>query len=250
MAGCYSTVPIQPSQLVWLDGYEGGRPRPNTPDLLTTDNHRVPIHAGQQLFLDLPDGSTAGGVFDSIAVKEGIFSGLTNEGVQLQAPMASIQAVRVREVSRGSSALVVLGIVAASVGALYVLMARGGGTHTTPGRALRLGGRTVAAPSADTDGWDVGRSVSEPAPLSPASRRALARLWTESARGEHASVPAFCRLSLSLLALGAPARLVEAAHRAALEEIEHARLAFSLAGAYAGVPVGPGPLLELRAAPR
>ena len=50
------------------------------------------------------------------------------------------------------------------------------------------------------------------------------------------------------MALGAPARLVEAAHRAALEEIEHARLAFSLASAYAGSPVGPGQLLALRVA--
>ena len=62
-------------------------------------------------------------------------------------------------------------------------------------------------------------------------------------------MPAFSRLSLSLVALGAPACLVEAAHRAALEEIEHARLAFSLASAYAGEPVGPGPLPELQRAP-
>ena len=50
------------------------------------------------------------------------------------------------------------------------------------------------------------------------------------------------------MALGAPAYLVEAAHRAALEEIVHARLAFSLASAYAGEPVGPGPLPELQEA--
>jgi hypothetical protein len=73
-------------------------------------------------------------------------------------------------------------------------------------------------------------------------------LWTESARAEHASIPAFSRLSLSLVALGAPAHLVEAAHRAALEEIVHARVAFALASAYAGEPVGPGPLPELQEA--
>jgi hypothetical protein len=246
LAGCYSTVPIQPSQLVWLDGYEGGQPKPNTPDLLTTDNQKISVQAGQQLFLDLPNG-TAGGWFDSIAVRDGIFSGVTTQGVQLQAPIASVRAARVREVNPGSIALAVLGIVAVgAVGALFVL--QGSQSHVTVGRALRLRGRTVAAPCIDTDGWDIGRSVSEPAPLSAAARRALTRLWTESARGEHASVPAFSRLSLSLVALGAPARLLEAALRAALEEIEHARLSFSLASAYAGVPVGPGALLQLRAA--
>jgi hypothetical protein len=62
-------------------------------------------------------------------------------------------------------------------------------------------------------------------------------------------VPAFSCLSLALMALGAPARLVEAAHRAALDEIEHARRAFALAGCYGGEPVAPGELSELRFAP-
>ena len=65
----------------------------------------------------------------------------------------------------------------------------------------------------------------------------LAEEWIENARSEHASVPAFSRLSLTLMSLGAPARLVEGAHRAALEEIEHARLAFALAGATRVKPV-------------
>jgi hypothetical protein len=41
---------------------------------------------------------------------------------------------------------------------------------------------------------------------------------------------------------GAPPSLLRAAHEAALDEIEHARLAYSLASAYAGEPVGPGRL--------
>jgi hypothetical protein len=76
----------------------------------------------------------------------------------------------------------------------------------------------------------------------------VAAAWTETARFEHASVPAFARLSMTLIALGAPARLVKAAHRAALDEIRHARLAFSLASAYAGRVLAPGPLPELRRA--
>lgn len=121
LTGCYSTVPIQPSQLVWLDGYEAGQPNPSTPDLLSPDNQKVPVHAGQALFLDLPNG-TAGGKFSSIAVRDGTFSGVTTEGVQLQAPMAEIRGARVREINPGAIALMVAGIVVAgSVGAYYAL---------------------------------------------------------------------------------------------------------------------------------
>jgi hypothetical protein len=59
---------------------------------------------------------------------------------------------------------------------------------------------------------------------------------------EHASVAAFARFALELLALGAAADLLVGTHEAMGDEIEHARLAFALAGAYAGTDVGPGPL--------
>jgi hypothetical protein len=59
---------------------------------------------------------------------------------------------------------------------------------------------------------------------------------------EHASVAAFSRFSLQLLAVGAPPSLIEDAHRAALDEIKHAELCFSLAAVYAGHSIGPGPL--------
>lgn|GEM_PF-3176353 len=65
------------------------------------------------------------------------------------------------------------------------------------------------------------------------------------ARDEHASVAAFSRISLTLVALGAPSRLVELAHQAALQEIRHARRTFALASAYLERTVGPGPLPEL-----
>lgn len=50
----------------------------------------------------------------------------------------------------------------------------------------------------------------------------------------------FSSFSLQLIAVGAPPQLIEAAHRSAIEEIEHARLSFMLASAYAGKPVSPG----------
>ncbi len=71
---------------------------------------------------------------------------------------------------------------------------------------------------------------------------AAARAWAERAQNEHASVAAFDRFSLGLLAVGAPPELLEASHHAALDEIVHARLGFALASTYAGSSLGPGPL--------
>jgi hypothetical protein len=48
---------------------------------------------------------------------------------------------------------------------------------------------------------------------------------------EHASVAAFARFTLDLLALGAPADLVQSAQQALGDEIAHAELCFGLAGA-------------------
>jgi hypothetical protein len=73
-------------------------------------------------------------------------------------------------------------------------------------------------------------------------RLALAARFTECARREHASVAAFAVLALELLAVGAPAELVEETQRAALDEVEHARLGFALASRFAGREIAPGPL--------
>jgi rubrerythrin len=75
-----------------------------------------------------------------------------------------------------------------------------------------------------------------------ATRAALARVWLRDAQLEHASIAAFSRFSLQLLALGAPAELVSAAQQAALDEVDHAQACFALASRYAGRAVGPGEL--------
>ncbi len=77
--------------------------------------------------------------------------------------------------------------------------------------------------------------------LDPAARAELAAQWTRDGLFEHASVASFGRFAMELLALGAPAELIEEAHRAALDEMHHARLCFALASAYAGEPIAPGP---------
>ena len=66
--------------------------------------------------------------------------------------------------------------------------------------------------------------------------------WLHAAQMEHASIASFGQLALQLLSLGAPADLVEQAHVAALDEIEHARICFALASAYGGRRCGPGAL--------
>lgn len=79
------------------------------------------------------------------------------------------------------------------------------------------------------------------ADLSPAQRAALAEAWRRDGMSEHASVAAFGRFALELLAVGAPSGLVADAHRAALDEVQHARLCLELASAYAGEAIVPGP---------
>ena len=63
----------------------------------------------------------------------------------------------------------------------------------------------------------------------------LARAWARAGAAEHASVAAFNRLSLQLMALGAPLDLLATVQQAALEEVQHAdaclRLAELLGGA-------------------
>jgi hypothetical protein len=71
---------------------------------------------------------------------------------------------------------------------------------------------------------------------------AIRRGWVDQALMEHASVAAFARFSLQLLALGAPADLVARSARAMSDEIEHARACFELARRHGPADVGPGPL--------
>jgi hypothetical protein len=73
-------------------------------------------------------------------------------------------------------------------------------------------------------------------------RRRLAERWSRAALAEHASIASFARFTLQLLAVGAPPSLLVDAHRAGLDEIEHARLSFRIASVFAGRSLGPGPL--------
>ncbi len=109
------------------------------------------------------------------------------------------------------------------------------------GRAARVDGEVVVAEVAAGQGWRAEAAAPDVAALAPAVRARLAAAWAVTAQMEHASIASFSNLSLWLLALGAPVELIAATHRAALDEVEHARVAFALASAYGGAPVAPAP---------
>ena len=100
-------------------------------------------------------------------------------------------------------------------------------------------GGMKTAPAAIRSGWARGRRP-ELDGLDVHTRAVLAQAWTEDALVEHASVAAFARTTLELMAVGAPADLVAAVQAAAADEVRHARLSFALAERYAGHPVAPG----------
>ncbi|MBK7586115.1 MAG: ferritin-like domain-containing protein [Myxococcales bacterium] len=78
--------------------------------------------------------------------------------------------------------------------------------------------------------------------LTGGERAALAAHWAKVGQMEHASVAAFARFTLQLLALGAPAALVRDSQEAMADELRHAQTAFGLASAYSGSQVGPAAL--------
>jgi hypothetical protein len=71
---------------------------------------------------------------------------------------------------------------------------------------------------------------------------ALHRAWLYDALQEHASVAAFARFTLQMLAVGAPPELIVASQLASLDEVAHARACFGLARRYGGHNVGPSSL--------
>jgi hypothetical protein len=112
------------------------------------------------------------------------------------------------------------------------------------GRPLRVRGRQLHPELREGSDWTTGPRPS-PDGLDANTRAALASLWLHDAQKEHASVPAFSRVSWLLSAAGSPPELIEGAHRAALEEADHARRCFALAAGYSGTTHTVEPMPEL-----
>ena len=109
------------------------------------------------------------------------------------------------------------------------------------GRPLVHEGRAVIAARAEHAAWidDLSPEVNS---IDPRTRAALAQAWLDDALAEHASIASFTRVSMQLLSVGAPPELLEGAHRAARDEVRHARVCFTLASMYGARWEAPGDL--------
>jgi hypothetical protein len=121
-------------------------------------------------------------------------------------------------------------------------VASSGGGCFGSGRPFLVAGGARTSALADRADWGASETPAITADLPLAEREAVAAGWARAGLMEHASIAAFARFTLQLLSLGAPADLVRDAQAAMADEIEHARVCFSLASAHAGRSIGPGPL--------
>lgn len=110
------------------------------------------------------------------------------------------------------------------------------------GRPFLVLGEERTARTIARGGWSESERTPEVSDLSQETRERLSEAWSAIGRMEHASIAAFARFALELLAYGAPADLVADASSAMADETLHARLAYGLASAYAGQRLGPAEL--------
>jgi hypothetical protein len=96
------------------------------------------------------------------------------------------------------------------------------------GRPYLEGGQARRAPI---------RSKTSPATALESRRAAL---WARAGAAEHAAVAAFARLALELLAHGAPVTLLRDVHQAAIDELRHASVCWSLSEHFGGGAVSVG----------
>ena len=107
--------------------------------------------------------------------------------------------------------------------------------------------RLYEVPCTGAFGCSIGRPlVVDAVPVRPPVQGAPATeddvRWARAMADEYASVAAFARASLALMALGAPPELVARTHRAALDEVDHARRCAALGARFgATVTVGAFP---------
>jgi hypothetical protein len=231
-AGCSSQKHVvHPSQLTQLD------PQINGASFQDRNGFTFGIDPDEDIEVLLVDGRKLEGVVGDVRVSGGTFT--WKHQVQMQITDVASVTVEKEDQSAGLG----IGFAGIVLVPLVVLVYVLGGVTTQSGRPLRIRGRVSVAPVENVEGWASATAI-DPA-LSTRAREALADAWLRDARDEHASVPAFAKISTSLVALGAPRELIEACHRAALDEIDHAQRTFTLASGYAGRTLGPAPLHAL-----
>ncbi len=117
-----------------------------------------------------------------------------------------------------------------------------GGGGCAIGRPFLVDEMARVAATARRDDWLTGGLAPDVEHLSPELRERLQLEWTRAAQLEHASVAAFSRFLLELLAFGAPSELCAATIAALEDERRHAEICFTLASEYAGEVIGPAAL--------
>ncbi len=127
----------------------------------------------------------------------------------------------------------------ALVGAFLALLLQSGGR----GRQIRRLGRVLLPRLRAGAAWSHFPGV-EKVDVDASVRERVAARWRENARTEHASVAAFARLTLELVALGAPPDLLAASQSDGLDEIRHARMCLALATAIDGRHESPAPFAD------
>ncbi|MFO7561119.1 MAG: ferritin-like domain-containing protein [Enhygromyxa sp.] len=119
------------------------------------------------------------------------------------------------------------------------------------GRPLLDGETMIVAPLRPGSSWscdpaEVAAPSDRPdSAIDPQLRARLGELWVEDARMEHASIAAFERATLELMAMAAPPELLAEIQLAAADEVVHAQRCFGLAARFSGQPREPGPLSSL-----
>ena len=105
------------------------------------------------------------------------------------------------------------------------------------GRPLVEGTEVLTAPAVRRTDWaDLACPVASPI------GEALADAWLADAAAEHASVAAFGRVAMELMAVGAPPQLLDDTLRAAQDEVRHAQACYGMASRFSPAIRGPGPL--------
>jgi len=183
--------------------------------------------------------------------------------VALAGAWAAIRPVRTLTRATGTVSVLAALLAVAAIGA-NLLMAGTGAlaallstTGFRRGRQIRRFGRVLLPRVVSGASWarldlrDAEHAENADLPLpdcdgDPELAQALAAQWRENGRTEHASVAAFARLTLDLMALGAPPALVASANRDALDEIHHAELCFGLARALDGRAESPDAFPQAR----
>lgn len=169
---------------------------------------------------------TAAGIISAIAL---VRIGLAGEPVGVKPPLQTIGII----------------IVVSLMAAFGLLVAFMGTFAMSRGRQLRKRGKVLLPPLVPDGAW-ARLPLEDGIPADV--RAAVAARWRENGRTEHASVAAFARLTMDLVALGAPPELICSANLDARDEIRHAELCFSLAKALDGQDGGPGPFPEAQTA--